>query len=143
MTSETEAQTLLREAGIRVTVPRTIIYQYLIDNRIHPTCDQIFNALKKENPSLSLASVYNVTEKLVDEKLLIRIVDPAGERHYDSMTKFHGHFFCEECGNIYDLQSCPDNIYEELPGSVTHSIDLTVKGICPSCVKKNKRKGNK
>ena len=130
-----DAQDKLREAGIRVTVPRVLILDYLLKNRVHPTCDDIYNALKDDNPKLSLASVYNVTEKLAQESLLIRIVSPDGERHYDSMTDFHGHFFCRKCGKIFDIKCIPESLFEELPGAVTTSISLTAEGKCPKCAR--------
>ncbi|MBR2295251.1 MAG: transcriptional repressor [Clostridiales bacterium] len=129
-----DAQTRLRRAGLRVTMPRVVIYEYLLNNRTHPTCDQIYNGIKKNNPGISLASVYNVTEKLADEKLLLKIVSPDGERHYDSLTDFHGHFFCLECKKIFDLSCRPDFELEELKGAQTTEVSLSVKGICPECV---------
>lgn len=138
-----DAQDRLREAGIRITTPRVVIYDFLLRNRIHPTCDEIYTALKDKNPSLSLASVYNVTERLSDENLLVRIVSPDGERHYDSVTEFHGHFFCRECGKIYDIKSCPDSLFEEIPGAVTESISLTAEGLCPKCAPSSSDKKKK
>ncbi|MBO4635971.1 MAG: transcriptional repressor [Clostridiales bacterium] len=124
----------LREAGIRVTTPRVIIYDYLLKHRTHPTCDEIYTDIKAGNPSLSLASVYNVTEKLVDHDLIIRIVSPDGERHYDAVTKFHAHFFCGKCGKIFDV-SCDHDTEQliDLPGAVVNSISVSAYGECPEC----------
>ena len=135
MSIELSATDRLREAGIRVTVPRLLIFQYLIDNRTHPTCDRIYNDLKDNNPSLSLATVYNVTEKLADEKLVAVIVSPDGERHYDSVTDFHGHFYCDQCSSIFDFKCRPDKMPECLKGVVVKSVSYIARGYCPDCAK--------
>ena len=133
MQSTKDAGDRLREAGIRVTTPRVIIYDYLLKHRTHPTCDEIFTGIRAENPSLSLASVYNVTEKLAAHDLILRIVSPDGERHYDAKTDFHAHFFCENCGKIYDVSCDRENDMLELPGAVINSISVSAYGLCPSC----------
>ena len=133
MSIELSATDRLREAGIRVTVPRLLIFQYLIDNRTHPTCDRIYNDLKDSNPCLSLATVYNVTEKLAEEKLVAVIVSPDGERHYDSITDFHGHFYCDQCSSIYDFKCRPDKMPECLKGAVVKSVSYIARGYCPEC----------
>ena len=133
MSIELSAQDRLREAGIRVTVPRLLIFQYLIDNRTHPTCDRIYNDLKDDNPSLSRATVYNVTEKLAEESLVTTIVSPDGERHYDSITDFHGHFYCDQCGSIYDFKCRPDKMPDCLKGAIVKNISYMARGYCPDC----------
>lgn len=138
MSIELSAQDRLREAGIRVTTPRLIIFQYLIDNRTHPTCDRIYNDLKDANPTLSLATVYNVTEKLAEEKLVTTIVSPDGERHYDSVIDFHGHFYCDTCGSIFDFKCKTDRMPDCLKGAVVKSVSYMARGYCPECVLHNK-----
>ncbi|MCQ2504096.1 MAG: transcriptional repressor [Saccharofermentans sp.] len=138
MPIELSATDRLRESGIRVTVPRRIIFQYLIDNKTHPTCDRIYNDLKDTNSSLSLATVYNVTEKLVQENLVNVFVAPDGEHHYDSITEFHGHLYCEQCMTIFDFKSKPDKIPDILKGAVIKSVSYMAVGHCPECAKKRK-----
>lgn len=126
-------QDKLRESGMRITMPRVLVYTYLVENRIHPTCERIFRDLRKKTPNISLASVYNVTEKLCDAGLIQCIVDGAGERHYDADIGLHGHFFCEQCFEIYDVPCRESQFVDELPGSTIKSIAVTMHGICPRC----------
>ncbi len=126
---------LLLDSGIRVTTPRVVVYDYIFEYKTHPTCEEIYGAIKDENPSLSLASVYNVTDKLTDEKLLTRLVSPNGDKRYDANTKFHGHFYCEECGKVYDFDCKRGAIFERLEGFETKSVELTAKGLCSNCSK--------
>ncbi|MCQ2529410.1 MAG: transcriptional repressor [Saccharofermentans sp.] len=127
------AQDRLREAGIRVTGPRVAILDFLMKDKSHPTCDRIFEAVKANSEKMSLASVYNVTEKLYEAGLVRRLLSPDGEYHYDGVYGFHGHFFCNKCNSIYDIK-CDRNInYEELDGAVVQTVALSTYGICPQC----------
>lgn len=129
------AQDRLREAGIRVTLQRVIILEYLMDNISHPTCDQIYSDIKDNQKSMSFASVYNVTDKLAQAGLIRRIVSPAGEYHYDGIIIPHGHFFCEKCSSIMDIPLEKNYRFEELPGTIIHSYNFTATGICSNCNK--------
>ena len=132
MAEVTEAERILRNSGIRITRPRVEVYDYILSKRTHPTCEEIYDNLKDVNPSLSLATVYNVTERLVDEKLLLRLNSPNGERRFDGTLKMHGHLYCEVCGNVYDF-----NIKRALVSGnsdfIFKNIDVTAAGICPNC----------
>jgi len=124
----------LREAGIRVTVPRVRVYEYLINHRTHPTCDEIYSGLKESDNSLSLASVYNVTEVLAEKGLVREIVSPDGQRHYDSVVDFHGHFFCKCCGRVIDVGCCDNFKLDDLSGCEVDSVSLIINGTCSNCL---------
>ena len=48
---------MLKKAGLRQSHQRIAILQFLMLNDIHPTADDIYNALKNEYPTMSLTSV--------------------------------------------------------------------------------------
>ena len=132
---ESSAQDRLREAGMRITVPRIRIYEYLMTHKTHPTCDDIYKDLKSDDDSLSLASVYNVTEKLADSGLVVELISPDGQKHYDGVTDFHGHFFCKDCGRIIDISCCKDfTATDALEGSRIDSVSLIINGVCHDCM---------
>lgn len=132
--AENSSQDKLREAGVRVTGPRLRIYEYLISHRTHPTCDDIYRSLKEEDDSLSLASVYNVTDKLSEVGLVAELISPDGQKHYDGVLDFHGHFFCKDCNKIFDVDCCKDFSPEKLEGSRVDSVSLIIRGVCNNCL---------
>lgn len=132
MAEVTEAERILRNSGIRITRPRVEVYDYILSKRTHPTCEEIYDNLKDVNPSLSLATVYNVTERLVDEHLLLRLNSPNGERRFDGTLKMHGHLYCEVCGNVYDFDVRDDLVSDE-SDLVIKNIIVTASGICSDC----------
>ena len=132
--TEITSQDILREAGVRVTGPRIRVYEYLMANRTHPTCDDIYRGLKDKDDSLSLSSVYNVTMKLAEVGLVNEIISPDGQKHYDGVVDFHGHFFCKCCGRIMDV-ACNKDFTPELPdGTRIDSVSLIIKGLCRDCL---------
>ncbi|MCR5804025.1 MAG: transcriptional repressor [Clostridia bacterium] len=132
MVKSNKSEHVLRSSGIRITKPRVDVYDYIINKRSHPTCEEIYDNLKGSNPSLSLATIYNVTDRLVDENLLIRITAPNGERRFDGTLDFHGHFYCESCGMVFDYEIDKDHL-ESDSRFVYKNIDVMASGICPNC----------
>lgn len=128
------SQDKLREAGIRITGPRLRIYDYLLTHRTHPTCEDIYKDLKTDDDSLSLASVYNVTDKLAEVGLVTELISPDGQKHYDGITDFHGHFFCKKCSNVMDVMCCKDFAADALEGNRIDSVSLIISGVCKVCL---------
>lgn len=128
------SQDKLREAGIRITGPRLRIYDYLLTHRTHPTCEDIYKDLKTDDDSLSFASVYNVTNKLAEVGLVTELISPDGQKHYDGITDFHGHFFCKKCSNVMDVMCCKDFAADVLEGNRIDSVSLIISGVCKDCL---------
>ena len=130
------AEKALKAEGLRITRPRLVVYDYLLDNKTHQTCDQIYHSIVNDYPHISFSSVYNVTEKLSNSGLILKLVSPCGEMHYDSTNCFHGHFYCLKCSCVLDLD-LPDvkSFYKPISGSTTTSITISAEGICPMCSK--------
>lgn len=132
--SEFIATERLRSSGLRVTNPRVAIYAFLLENRTHPTCDEIFSNLKDEEEGISFASVYNVTQKLSEVGLVTELITPDGMKHYDGDTSFHGHFVCDRCNSIYDFPCNKESYEKQLPHHRFDSVLVYAKGICEKCL---------
>nr|MBO2469414.1 transcriptional repressor [Bacillota bacterium] len=61
----------LKANGVRITPQRYAILAYLIESMSHPTADEIYKALEKQFPNLSVATVYN-NLRLFKEAGLVR-----------------------------------------------------------------------
>ncbi|MDR3191386.1 MAG: transcriptional repressor [Lactobacillaceae bacterium] len=131
----------LREAGFRLTEQREFIVRYLLKNRIeptHPTAEMIYTDLKAQHPNVSLATVYNTLELLVQSKLLLAIDNKTdGKRHYDWFGVPHYHVVCTNCGKIVDAfnfetQDLPQ-LAQAATGYLPSSYHVEVHGVCPEC----------
>lgn len=94
---------VLDSKHIRPSIQRVAIYKYFYENRIHPTAENAYEALKSEYPTLSLMTVYNTVHLLVKNNLLKTIEIEDDKTRYDANTTLHAHFKCTKCGQIYDL----------------------------------------
>ncbi len=127
----------LKNKNIRLSHQRLKVLEYMNDNRIHPTVDQIYIALHKEIPTLSKTTIYNTLNALVDAGLVKAVNIEDNELRYDIISNEHGHFKCESCGNIYDFQIKTEDLYsEDLNNYKINSKEVYFKGICPNCINK-------
>jgi Fur family peroxide stress response transcriptional regulator len=124
----------LRKQHIRLSQHRVRVLNYLCQNRIHPTVDQIYMAIQSEVPGLSKTTVYNTLHTL-EEACLVRIINIEDhEVRYDINTENHGHFKCKGCGAIFDFKTDPDLLNtDDLTGFQILDKNIYFKGICPKC----------
>ena len=129
---EAEKQ-LLQENGIRVSHQRLLILDYLSKNHKHPSAETIFTDLKKIDPVISQATVYN-TLKIFTGKNIVKELDfNLTSKRYEFVKERHSHFICEKCGKIIDLKDNNDYKIEELSDYEIESVDITYRGLCPDC----------
>ncbi len=120
--------------NIRPSYIRIEILQYLLENKCHPTIDEIYTALKKTIPSLSKTTVYNVLDLFVSSNLARVVAIEENETRYDAQIKDHGHFKCTECGKIYDFEvDMDDLIPKKFNDFKINQRDVFINGICDEC----------
>ena len=103
----------------------------------HLVAEQIFAELRKSEPKVVLASVYNNLNALVEEGKIRRVVVEGQSDHYDRITR-HDHLVCKCCGKLADLEF--DDLTEALEKRIGEKIlgyNLQVLYICPRCKARN------
>lgn len=126
----------LKKYDIKPSTIRIKVLDYLLNNRVHPTIEQIYNSLINEMPTLSKTSIYNTIELFLEKGLVREVLSDQKESRIDIDTTLHGHFKCEKCGNIFDfLLEEPKTLYESLEGFVVKEKNVFYKGICKYCIK--------
>ena len=127
----------LKSHDIKPSFQRMKIFEYLITHRNHPTVEMIYKALIKEIPTLSKTTVYNTLNLFVDKKIAIVIVIEENETRYDADMEIHGHFKCEECSSVYDIDIEAEKIHiKSLDNFQINEYHLYFKGICDKCLAK-------
>lgn len=130
----TDIGAYLKKNDVKPSYQRMKIFQYLLENRVHPTVDTIYKALCTEIPTLSKTTVYNTLNLFMEKKLVNLIVIEENETRYDVKTEIHGHFKCEKCGNIYDIDLNLNDITDgKLQGFKIKEHHHYFKGICNRC----------
>ena len=129
-----EISSELARRKIRASHQRIKVMDYLINNRIHPTVDQIFSALHGDIPSLSRTTIYN-TLSMFEKVNLVRVLTiEDNEARYDITIENHGHFKCESCGTIYNFAIDIDSLtFKDLNNFKIIDKNVFFKGICPKC----------
>lgn len=124
----------LEKNGIKPSLQRMKIYQYLHENRVHPTIDMIYHDLSENIPTLSKTTIYN-NLKLFLEKGVARIVTIEEKTtRYDANTSLHGHAKCVKCGQVIDININTEQMKGVLPENfeiLENHINFT--GICKNC----------
>lgn len=127
---------VFRNNGFRATPQRIVIAQAVINNKDHPTAEQVLEIVARNNPSISLSTVYNTLHTMRDVNMLQELAF-ANNNRYDSNTGIHVNLVCQNCGEIIDIES--ENVEKEVEAiserrgfSITgHRFDLY--GICRKC----------
>lgn len=134
MQSPVNTSELLRQHGIRPSVQRIAVMDYLLTHRTHPTADEIYGALAPEIPTLSKTTVYNTLSLFVARGAAAHIaIDPRGSR-FDGDTSVHGHFLCTVCGGLYDVFfDMPPVLPMPGEGHAVACAQIYYKGVCAHC----------
>ena len=132
-----------RAHGLRCTPQRYAILAQLMQYPAHPTVEEIYKAINREDPRASRATVYNGLQALARTGL-IREVNLAGNAiRYEYHTERHHHFVCQHCGRIEDLEwfDVPDIARRaKAAPRVVRTWELVLQGFCESCRSKQKEK---
>ena len=139
MATRAELREELIQAGIRPSVQRLAIFEYVRQSCDHPTAEVVYEALCDELGSLSLTTVYNTLKLFVDAGLISMLTIDDTFRCFDGNRCYHAHFRCNNCGRIVDLQMKKEfiSLVEGLDDYSINDAQLYLKGLCPVC--KNKK----
>ena len=135
MTSGTQTATLsqrLSGSGLRPTPQREVVYQVILSKRDHPTAEEVFDRVKARMPGISLATVYNCLDALVQCGLIKQVNSVREPSRYCPNLHEHAHFHDEATGRIHDIEIPPevmDRLRALLPaGFAAASVDLSFRG---------------
>src|ERR1700733_15746644 len=97
----------LATSGFRFTPQRQHVYNVLLQKRDHPTVEEVFIRSKDGMADISMATVYNCLDALVKCGLVRHVNLERSATRYCPNMKEHSHFYCDECGGIYDVDFAP------------------------------------
>lgn len=138
-----EMEQALRAAGYRITGQRKAIVDYLVSTSEHPSAYKILEEVKKVQPGLSLATVYNTLQVLTSNGL-IKMLTFREDNRYEANLSFHINLICTSCGKIQDFEAgshiSPEEIHEKI-GFEVKSYRMEYHGLCSECKVKADQKG--
>jgi len=128
----------LKERDYRITPQRLAILKSLVSSPSHPSAEWIYERIKSDFPTTSLATVYKTIAVLKGIDEVLELGFSGDSNRYDGHRPYpHPHLICLECRDIMDpdveaLDALTRQIVDRAGYRlVTHRFDIY--GICPAC----------
>ncbi|HVU24602.1 MAG TPA: transcriptional repressor [Opitutus sp.] len=122
----------LADSGLRSTPQRELVFNVLLNKRDHPTADEVYARVRGELPTISLATVYNCLDTLVQCNLVRAVNFERGPTRYCPNLHPHAHFHDESTGETHDVDLPPgliDQVKQILPGNYdASSVEIIFRG---------------
>ena len=128
----------LKEHDFRITPQRLAVLKVLALSKGHPTVERIYETVRDEFPTTSIATIYKTVNllKKINEVLELGFAD--GSNRYDGNKPYpHPHVICTKCKKIIDpdlgnLKDLTKEVVTETGFQIlTHRVDFF--GICRVC----------
>lgn len=126
----------------RNTKQKSIILESLKKRTDHPTARKLHEDLKKDMPSIGIATVYRNLAELVEIGEVLKIKTEEAEDRFDGNIEPHIHFKCEKCGKLSDI-FFEDNNLKKINNNfnnlatemnfIMNSWQINLTGTCEKC----------
>ncbi|ATW46968.1 Fur family transcriptional regulator [Streptomyces peucetius] len=128
----------LRGRGWRVTSQRRVVAEVLDGDHVHLTADEVHARAVQRLPEISRATVYNILGELVSLGEVLEVSTDGRAKRYDPNAHHpHQHLVCSRCGTVRDVHPTgsplADLPAEERFGFTVSEVEITYRGLCPSC----------
>jgi Fur family transcriptional regulator, peroxide stress response regulator len=121
----------------RMTKQRRLILEEVRRMMDHPTADEVYEAVRKTIPRISLGTVYRNLDVLAESGEIARLKNSGNQSRFDGDTSNHYHVRCTECGRIANLKGVDVEVDGLQLGAacgfevVGHWLEF--QGVCPAC----------
>ena len=149
MQSPDELATRIRAQGMKVTPQRLAVIEALYGDGSHPTADIVWDRVRERMPTVSLRTVYQALNDLVELGEVQMVELGNGAARFDPNLDQHDHFVCHNCERVYDVKSTRPRLVSSFAaandgdsddGSDGDAVQYTVdsaevifRGLCPAC----------
>jgi Fur family ferric uptake transcriptional regulator len=92
-------------AGLKMTGPRRVILKILEGAEDHPSVEEVYERARKEDPSISLATVYRTLSMLEEMDLIVRHeFRESGFSRYEANNEHHHHLIDLGGGDVVEFK---------------------------------------
>ncbi|MGW6899049.1 transcriptional repressor [Streptomyces sp. NBC_01727] len=128
----------LRGRDWRMTSQRRVVAEVLDGEHVHLTADEVHARAVQRLPEISRATVYNALGELVALGEVLEFSTDGRAKRYDPNAQHpHQHLVCSGCGIIRDVHPTGNPLTdlpaEERFGFTVSKVEVTYRGLCPSC----------
>jgi Fur family peroxide stress response transcriptional regulator len=140
MRSPTELTALFRAHRLKITPQRQAVFAALHGDDAHPTAEVIWARVRERMPNVSLRTVYQALNDLVQLGEAQAISVGKGPSRFDPNTAGHDHFVCRRCERVDDVIASQARLVSAYPGgdasTNTYTVDtaeVIFRGLCALC----------
>lgn len=123
----------------RNTIQRALVLKTVNTLRSHATADEVYEAIVKEHPTVSKATVYRNLNLLSEMGEIRKMEIPGGADRFDHRCHDHCHVRCEQCGRVFDVDmdyvTGLEKGIRDTHGFAFTGYDILFRGVCPDCRK--------
>lgn len=122
--------------GLALTPQREAIYRALAGSFDHPSPESLYERVRGELPSISLATIYKTLDTLVRLGVAAELPSVGDTKRYDGNMGPHHHLVCQACNRIEDFDdpTLDDLSPRKAPkGFRAQRVSVSIHGICRSC----------
>jgi len=128
---------LLKENDLKATIQRTSILQS-IDHAGHINIDDIYDDVKKQYPTLSLATIYKNIIMMQENNVIVEVPMNSQKSKYELKKEEHMHLICQACGDIKDAAITTETkeilVIENFQ---VNTSQINLFGLCEKCQSKS------
>ena len=129
----------LKDAGLKITLPRIKILQILDSAEVHHvSAEDVYKILLNNGEEIGLATVYRVLTQFEQAGLVVRHNFEGGHSVFEmSSEKHHDHIDCVRCGRVEEftdeeIEKRQQVVADRLGFELTDH-NLNMYGLCPDC----------
>lgn len=120
----------------RNTKQKKIVFDTVCRMHNHPSADEIYDEIRKENPTVGRSTVFRVLSGLAEQEKVKRVRVVGCADRFDFNTSAHYHARCTKCGGVFDVMAQEIDISELLPQAEKFKVtscNISFDGICDTC----------
>ena len=128
---------MLKGKGCRLTPQRLAMLRILSKSAGHPSAEQIYEQIRADYPTISLATIYKTLSLLKNMGEVLELTFASGSRYDGNKPYPHPHVICTRCNQILDpeleaVAGISEEIARRTGYQITHQ-QVNFFGLCPRC----------
>lgn len=126
---------LLREHNLKVTPQRLGILS-LMYTKGHVDVDVLFDEIKEQFSSISLATLYKNINAMLKNRLISEVKVPYMKPKYEIRKAPHVHLLCQKCNEFLDIKLDIDTMMSEASKKSHYKLldtNIVLCGLCEKC----------
>jgi Fur family transcriptional regulator, ferric uptake regulator len=125
--------------GTRNTKQKNAIRKAFVETGRALSPEEVLAYAQRSVPDLSVATIYRNLKNMMETGWLVTVQLPGEPPRYELSGKaHHHHFWCNDCGKVYELEGCIPRVKTKLPrGFRALHHELLLYGTCAACLPVN------